>query len=76
LLKGKRATAVYTSGVYAPGVPPAFGTDHHATYFDDWLRFIGIEDIAALRFQPNLLTHDAAGGLARAMAEAAARGAR
>ena len=66
LLKGKRATVIYTSGVYAPGVPPAFGTDHHSTYFDEWLRFIGIEDIATVRFQPTLLTNDVAGGLERA----------
>ena len=70
LLKGKRATAIYTSGVYAPGVPPAFGTDHHSTYFNDWLRLIGIEDVAAVRYQPNLVTNDAAGGLLRAQADA------
>ena len=66
LLKSKRATAIYTSGVYAPGAAPAFGVDHHSTYFDGWLRFIGIDDIATIRFQPTLLTDDAAGGLAKA----------
>ncbi len=76
LLKGRRATALYTSSVYAPGVPPSFGTDHHSTYFDDWLRFIGITDITTVRFQPNMLTNDAAGGLKRAQAEASKAGAR
>ena len=76
LLKGKRATAIYTSGVYAPGVPKAFGTDHHSTYFDDWLRFIGISDITTVRFQPTLLTNDAAGGLKQARSEATKAGAR
>lgn len=76
LLKGKRATVVYTSGVYAPGVHPAFGTDHHSTYFDDWLRLIGVTDISTVRFQPTLLTNDVAGGLKRARSEATKAGAR
>lgn len=76
LLSGKRATAVYTSGVYGPGVPKAFGTDFHSTYFDDWLRFIGIDDITELRYQPNILTADAAAGLALAQTQAAQAGAR
>lgn len=76
LLKGKRATAIYTSGVYAPGVPKAFGTDHHSTYFDEWLRSIGITDITTVRFQPTLLTNDVAGGLKQARSEATTAGAR
>ena len=76
VLKGKRATAVYSSGVYAPGVPVAFGVDHHSTYFDSWLRLIGISDIATVRYQPNLLTTDAAGGLERARAAAVEAGSR
>ena len=76
LLKGKRATVIYTSGVYAPGVPPAFGTDHHSTYMDDWLRLIGITDISTVRFQPTLLTNDAAGGLEKARVAATKSGTR
>lgn len=76
LLKGKRATVIYTSGVYAPGVPPAFGTDHHSTYFDDWLRLVGVTDISTVRFQPTLLTNDAAGGLEKARLTATQSGAR
>jgi FMN-dependent NADH-azoreductase len=56
LLQGKKATVIYTSGVYAPGLPQAFGTDFHATYFNDWLRFIGIGDVEEIRFQPTVLT--------------------
>jgi FMN-dependent NADH-azoreductase len=59
LLTGKRAVVVYTSGVYAPGVPKAFGSDFHREFFDDWLRFIGVSDIAEVRFQPTVLTPDA-----------------
>lgn len=70
LLKGKRATAIYTSGVYAPGVPAAFGTDHHSTYFDAWLRSVGISDMATVRYQPTLLTADPAAGLVVARQEA------
>ena len=58
LLKGKKATVIYTSAVYAPGVPPAFGKDFHSTYFDDWLSFIGIEEIATIRFQRARFTKD------------------
>lgn len=56
LLQGKRATVVYTSGVYAPGVGEAYGTDFHSTYFNDWLRFIGVTDVDEIRFQPTVLT--------------------
>ena len=76
LLHGKRATAIYTSGVYAPGVPPAFGVDFHSTYFNDWLRFIGISEIATIRYQPTLLTNDPAAGLAAAREEAVRAGRR
>ena len=76
LLHGKRATAIYTSGVYAPGVPPAFGVDFHSTYFNDWLRFIGISDVTTVRYQPTLLTSDPAAGLAKAREVAVATGKR
>jgi len=76
VLQGKRATAIYTSGVYAPGVPPAFGADFHSTYFNDWLRFIGISDTTTVRYQPTLLTSDPAAGLAKARDEAIRAGQR
>jgi FMN-dependent NADH-azoreductase len=58
LIKGRRAAVMYASGVYSPGAPPAFGTDFHATYFDEWLRFAGFapEDVATVWFQPTALT--------------------
>lgn len=58
LLGGKRAAAVYTSGVYEPGVPAAFGRDFHSTYMEWWLRSIGIEWIETVRYQPTLRTSD------------------
>jgi FMN-dependent NADH-azoreductase len=58
LLQGKRAVVVYTSGVYSPGAPIQFGTDFHAEFFNDWLRFVGVEDVAEIRFQPTALTSD------------------
>ncbi|MGB8861278.1 MAG: NAD(P)H-dependent oxidoreductase [Ilumatobacteraceae bacterium] len=56
LVAGKKAAVVYTSGVYGPGAAPAFGTDYHSTFFNEWLRFIGIDDITEIRFQPSILT--------------------
>ncbi len=70
LLAGKRAVVVYTSGVYAPGVPPSFGLDFHSTYFDWWLDFIGISDVERIRFQPTLLTPNPEAGLSAAIADA------
>jgi FMN-dependent NADH-azoreductase len=34
--QGKTAAAIYTSGVYAPGVPGAFGSDFHSSQRPDW----------------------------------------
>lgn len=75
LLKNKRATAIYTSGVYAPGAAKGFGSDFHSTYFDDWLQFIGVEDVTSVRYQPNILTADPQAGLleAQEVAKQAAR---
>lgn len=73
LVRGKKAVAIYTSGVYAPGVPVEFGTDFHATFVNDWLRFVGITDVTEIRFQPTLLTGTPDED--RASAHAAARGA-
>jgi FMN-dependent NADH-azoreductase len=58
LLQGKRAVVVYTSGVYSPGAPIQFGADFHAEFFNDWLRFIGVQDVSQIRFQPTVLTPD------------------
>ena len=74
LLAGKRAMVVYTSAVYYNGAPLAFGTDFHRAYFNDWLRWAGIEDVSEVRFQPNLVTSDAEAGRAAATASAQALG--
>jgi FMN-dependent NADH-azoreductase len=71
LLEGKRAVVVYTSAVYSEGAPLPFGQDFHRTYFNDWLRWAGIEDVSEVRFQPTLVTADADG--ARRTAHRAAR---
>lgn len=71
LLTGKKAAVIYTSAVYGEGRPPSFGSDFQATYFSDWLRWAGIDDITEIHFRPNLATTDAEAG--RQAAHAAAR---
>lgn len=70
LLGGRRAVAIYTSRVFAPGVPPAFGVDFHSTYLSWWLRFCGIEEIHELRLQPTYPSPDFAGRREAALAQA------
>jgi FMN-dependent NADH-azoreductase len=71
LVQGKKAMAIYTSGVYSPGAPIQFGNDFHATFISDWLRFVGVTDVTEIRFQPTILT--ASPDEDRATARAAAR---
>ncbi len=59
LLTGKRAAVIYTSAVYGEGRGPAFGADHQATYFGDWLRWAGVGDVDEVHFRPNLAVADA-----------------
>lgn len=73
LVRGKKAAAIYTSGVYAPGGPIKYGTDFHASFLTDWLRFAGVTDVIEIRFQPTILTLAPAED--RAAAHAAARNA-
>ena len=56
LVRGKKTAAIYTSGVYGPGVPVEYGTDFHSSFLNDWLRFAGITDVTEIRFQPTILT--------------------
>ena len=70
LLEGKRATAIYTSAVYGPGRGPAFGSDFQQPYLEDWMRWIGIDDITSVFFRPDLATADAAAGRVRAHEDA------
>lgn len=59
LLADKRAFVSLTSGVFHPGVSAAFGSDFAQPFVDDWLRFIGIQDITYERFSPTVMTADA-----------------
>jgi FMN-dependent NADH-azoreductase len=56
LVSGKKAAAIYTSGVYSPGAPLPFGADFHAAFFNDWLRFAGFTDVTEIHWQPTVLT--------------------
>ncbi len=76
LLAGKRAVVVYTGAVYYEDAPLAFGADFHRAYFNDWLRWAGINDVSEVRFQPNLVTNRAERGRAAAKASARALGTR
>jgi FMN-dependent NADH-azoreductase len=76
LLVGKRAMVVYTSAVYYEGAPLSFGADFHRAYFNDWLRWAGVQLAGEVRFQPNLVTSDAHAGRASAKAQARALGTR
>ncbi len=59
LLRGKRAAVVYTGAVYGVDRPPAFGSDFQTTFFEDWLRWVGITDITTVEFRPDLAVDDA-----------------
>jgi len=71
LLTGKKAVVIYTSGVYGDGRGAAFGVDFQEPYFDDWLRWAGVQDRRAITFRPNLAVEDPEPG--REAAHAAAR---
>ena len=71
LLEGRRAAAIYTSAIW-----PTFGDGgFHATYFESWLRFVGIDEIHSVRLGSNLLDADIELERARACTEAADLGA-
>ena len=72
LLEDKKATVFYTSGVYAQGVPAAFGLDFQSNYLDWWLKFIGVSEVETIRYQPTLLSADPAQGFEDALKEARA----
>jgi FMN-dependent NADH-azoreductase len=71
LLQNKKAAVIYTSAVYGPDRPPAFGSDFQQPFFTDWLRWAGISDISEVAFRPDLATADADAG--RQLAHATAR---
>jgi FMN-dependent NADH-azoreductase len=69
LMTGRPAVAIHTSGVYAPGVPAAFGRDFSSTFFADWLEFVGIQDATHVRFAPTVLNADPEQALVFAVSE-------
>lgn len=70
LLKNKKASVFYTSGVFAPGADPKYGSDFQSTYLSWWLNTIGITDIETVGFQPSLLTADPSGDMEIAVQKA------
>jgi FMN-dependent NADH-azoreductase len=56
-------------------VERVFGTDFHAEFFNDWLRFIGVADVSEIRFQPTVLTADPDAARDAALARAGELGA-
>ncbi len=75
LLEGKRAAVVYTSAVYGNERGPAFGSDFQKPFFDDWLRWAGVQEIDSIEFRPNLAVADAEPARLAALAEARRLGA-
>jgi len=74
LLRGKRAAVLYTGAVWGPELDERFGFDFAAPYFESWLRWAGVDDIATVGFRPNLVTADADSARTAAHAEAFALG--
>jgi FMN-dependent NADH-azoreductase len=58
LLENKRVAVIYTGAVYGPDRGTGFGSDFQQPYFEDWLRWTGIDDIQTIAFRPNLATVD------------------
>lgn len=75
LLKDKKACVIYTSGVYSPSLPAAFGEDYQSNYMNWWLGFIGITDVYSIEFFSNALDQNLSAAQA-AVAEKAKRVAR
>jgi FMN-dependent NADH-azoreductase len=71
LLRNKRAAVVYTGAVYGPDRGPRFGSDFQQPYFEDWLRWAGVEDVRSIGYRPNLATADPEPGRRAAHARAA-----
>jgi FMN-dependent NADH-azoreductase len=74
LVTGRKCAVIYTSAVFGDGRGSAFGNDFQAPYFEDWLRWAGINDITSIQFRPNLATTDAESGRRTARAQAVQAG--
>ena len=75
LLKGKRATAVYTAAIYMSGLSKSYGTDHASTYLTDWLNFAGIDDVTNVWFYGSKMRGEAETKAAFKKAQSEARAA-
>ncbi|WP_437611828.1 FMN-dependent NADH-azoreductase [Erwinia sp. V71] len=58
LLTGKKALVVHASGVYYNEIPAGFGTDFATPYLEDWLNFIGIDDMENIHVAPTVVNSD------------------
>lgn len=58
LMTNRKAVVVHASGVWHEGIGPNFGSDFSKPYLQDWLNFIGIEDVEHLSVQPTVLNAD------------------
>jgi FMN-dependent NADH-azoreductase len=58
LIKNKKACVIHASGVYREGIPLGFGSDFATPYINDWLKFIGVEDIEQIHFAPTVVNPD------------------
>jgi len=80
MLSGKRATAVYSAGIWHTGATKAFGTDHCSTHWTDFLNFAGITDVTNIWYEKYKMLSDADAAAAldacKAQARAAAQRAR
>jgi FMN-dependent NADH-azoreductase len=55
LVTGRKAAALYTGAIWSPDFPPAFGDNFLEPYFESWLRWTGVTDIASVSLLPNFL---------------------
>ncbi|MCY1450102.1 FMN-dependent NADH-azoreductase [compost metagenome] len=58
MLNGKKAYLVVASGVYYEGISNNFGSDFATPYLNDWLKFIGVNDIENISISPTVLNTD------------------
>ncbi|MEO1638648.1 MAG: NAD(P)H-dependent oxidoreductase [Pseudomonadota bacterium] len=58
LLTGRKAVLIHASGVWHQSTGPNFGADFSTPFLEDWLNFIGVEDVKHLRVQPTVLNAD------------------
>lgn len=70
LLTGRSACAIYTSGIYTPGCPPAFGLDFQSSYVNYWLKVLGVSRVLEISLRPTDYSASLSEDLERAKEEA------